>query len=52
VGCGPPVATEKSFFSRISFLQNTVFGDFVQSLSNFHTVSSIQNNPTKFCLEN
>jgi hypothetical protein len=51
VGCGPPVATEKCFFSVLIF-RIQFFGDFVQILSNFHTVNSIQNNPTKFCLEN
>jgi hypothetical protein len=36
------------FFSGIYFTEYS-FGDFVQILSNLHTVSSIQNNPTKFC---
>jgi hypothetical protein len=51
-GCGPPVATEKSFFSGIYFYRIQFLVIFFQILGNFHTVSSIQNNPTKFCLEN
>jgi hypothetical protein len=46
LGCGP-----NRFFLLFHFTEYS-FADFVQILSNFHAVSSIQNNPTKFCLEN
>jgi hypothetical protein len=52
VGRGPQKAAgRKSFFLFLVIFTEYSFGDFVQILSNFHTVSSIQNNPTKFCLE-
>jgi hypothetical protein len=46
LGCGL-----NRFFLLFPFTEYN-FADFVQILSNFHTVSSIQNNPTKFCFEN
>jgi hypothetical protein len=54
VGRGPQKAMGRNrffLFSVILFTEYS-FGDFVQILSNFHTVNSIQNNPTKFWLEN
>jgi hypothetical protein len=52
VGRGPQKAAgQNSFFFFSVIFTEYSFGDFVQILSNFHTVSSIQNNPTKFCLE-
>jgi hypothetical protein len=46
VGCGPPVCDRKMFFS-VLFFRIQFFDDFVQILTNFHTVNSIQNIPTK-----
>jgi hypothetical protein len=44
-------AVSRGFFSLFILLQNIVLLILFKFLSNYHTVSSIQNNPTKFCLE-
>jgi hypothetical protein len=47
-GCGPPVATEKSFFFSVLFSEYIFYYCFLFSFfSKFHIVFSIQNIPTK-----